>query len=117
MIPTKDTGSIRYESMGYVQFCSQIDDDRTFSAWFSRLRNDVDLVDASDADGQSRLVALQNCLMDLIEFLDPRRLRLPGESRKRLTAGPASGWLKRQRERNAENGAAGNESPGPQPDT
>jgi hypothetical protein len=71
--------------MGYVQFCAQLDDDQAFAKWFQRLRSDVDKVATTAPAAQTRLIALQNRLIDLIEFLDPDRLRLPSKYRERLT--------------------------------
>jgi hypothetical protein len=85
MIPTGDTGAARYESLGYVRFCARLDDDQEFAKWFQRLRSDVDEVASTAPAEQTRLIALQNRLIDLIEFLDPDRLRLPSKYRERLT--------------------------------
>jgi hypothetical protein len=99
MVPTGDSGSPRYESLGYVQFCEKLDDDPAFAKWFGRLRNDIDLVAATKRAEQSRLIALQNSLIDLIEFLDPQQMRLPARDRARLAATHAAGlWLQKHRD-------------------
>jgi hypothetical protein len=67
-----------------VRFCAQLDDDQEFAKWFQRLRSDVDEVATTAPAAQTRLIALQNRLVDLIEFLDPDRLRLPSQYRERL---------------------------------
>jgi hypothetical protein len=84
MIPTGDTGYARHESLGYVQFCARLDDDPAFAKWFHRLRDDIDQIAAGKRSECSRLIVLQNGLIDLIEFLDPDRLRLPAKRRDRL---------------------------------
>lgn len=84
MTPTGDPGSPRYEPEGYVRFCGRLDDDPAFAKWFQRLRSDVDEVASTAPAGQSRLIAVQNRLIDLIEFLDPDQLRLPSKYRERL---------------------------------
>ena len=84
MIATGDPGSARYESLGYVEFCTRLEDDPVFAKWFHRLRSDIDQVAASKRSERSRLIVLQNKLIDLIEFLDPDGLRLPANRRDRL---------------------------------
>jgi hypothetical protein len=84
MTPTDDPGPARYESLGYVKFCEQLDNDPMFAEWFRRLRDDLDQVaDAQHAD-RAGLIALQHSLVDLIEFADPQQLRLPARYRDRL---------------------------------
>ncbi len=84
MTPTGDPGSARYESLGYVEFCTRLEDDPAFAKWFHRLRSDIDQVAASKRSERSRLIVLQNKIIDLIEFLDPDRLRFPANRRDRL---------------------------------
>ncbi len=84
MIPTGDTVSTQYESMGYVKFCAELDNDATFAKWFHRLRNDVDQIAVASRAEASRLISLQNRLIDLIQFLDPQQQRLPAKYRSRL---------------------------------
>ena len=68
MTPTGDAGSARYESLGYVEFCTRLEDDPVFAKWFRRLRSDIDQVAARKRSERSRLIVLQNKLIDLIEF-------------------------------------------------
>jgi hypothetical protein len=84
MISTGGPSSAQYESLGYVQFCARLEDDPVFAKWFARLRGGVDQLANTQAE-RSRVVSLQNGLVDLIEFLDPQRLRLPARLRDRLT--------------------------------
>jgi len=85
MIATEATDAARHESLGYVQYCKRLANDSDFASWFMRLRSDLDHLAVTDHDNQVRLIALQNRLMDLIEFLDPDGLRLPAKYRDRLT--------------------------------
>lgn len=85
MTPTGDAGSTQYESLGYVQFCARLDDDPKFARWFHRLRSDIDQVATARRAEQSRLIALQNRLIDLIQFLDPQKQRLPAKYRDQLS--------------------------------
>jgi hypothetical protein len=82
MVPTGSPEGPRSECMGYATFCDRLDEDEDFRAWFDRLRTDVDLLVERRQD--DRLVRLQNDLIDLIDHLDPKKLRIPAEFRQRL---------------------------------
>ncbi|GAA0904338.1 hypothetical protein [Virgisporangium aurantiacum] len=84
MTETDAADAARHESIGYVEYCARLDTDATFGAWFARLRRNVDDLVHPDRDNQTRLIRLQNALVDLIEFLDPDRERLPAKYRDRL---------------------------------
>jgi hypothetical protein len=83
MVPTNATEGPRSECLGYAAFTKRLDDDEDFAAWFSRLRAEVDIVATRGRD--DRLVQLQNDLVDLINHLDPKLLRIPEDYRRRLT--------------------------------
>ncbi|MEV4413811.1 hypothetical protein [Catellatospora sp. NPDC049609] len=78
----------RTDSMTYPAFCSRLDNDPEFARWFTRLRKDVDDIVASDLPGNARLLRAQHALIDLIDFLDPTRTRIP-ENRAKLPDLPA----------------------------
>ena len=82
MVPTGAHEGPRNESIGYAAFCRRLDDDAAFAAWFGRLREDVEAAVSRDRD--DRLIRLQHDLIDLIDHLDPKSLRIPPEYRKRL---------------------------------
>ena len=82
MVPTGASEGPRNESIGYAAFCRRLDDDAAFAAWFGRLREDVEAAVSRDRD--DRLIRLQHDLIDLIDHLDPKSLRIPPEYRKRL---------------------------------
>lgn len=84
MITAEITDAARHESLGYVEYCTRLEQDPDFAGWFSRLRSDVDDLATAERDEQVRLITLQHKLMDLIEFLDPDKLRLPAKYRDRL---------------------------------
>jgi hypothetical protein len=88
MIPTGATEGPRSEAIGYAAFCQRLDNDPDFAAWFKRLRDEVELVVGRDND--DRLIQLQNDLVDLIEHLDPKQLRIPPDYRRRLPRPPAA---------------------------
>jgi len=82
MVPTGAPDGPRHECMGYAAFCRRLDEDEDFRVWFDRLRREVDELVERDRD--DRLVRLQNDLVDLIDHLDPKALRIPAQYRARI---------------------------------
>jgi len=82
MVPTNAPEGPRNECIGYATFCDRLDEDPDFRVWFDRLRSQVDLLVSRDHD--ERLIQLQNDLVDLIDHLDPKMLRIPEHFRRRL---------------------------------
>ena len=82
MVPTGATEGPRSECIGYAAFCDRLDEDPDFAAWFTRLLDDVDILVSRDHD--DRIIQLQNDLVDLIDHLDPKQLRIPQTFRQRL---------------------------------
>lgn len=77
----------RPETLGYAGFLAR-QGDRAFDRWFVDLRADLDALATEPGAGhEERLVALQHALVDLIEILDPKEVRIPGSERHRLSAG------------------------------
>ena len=82
MIPTGATEGPQKECIGYAAFCDRLDEDPDFANWFSRLHDEVDLLVSRGND--DRIIQLQNDLVDLIDHLDPKALRIPPNFRQRL---------------------------------
>ena len=57
-------------------------------AWFKRLSEDIEQLAEGD-QWHTRLVTLQNSLVDLINLLDPESIRFPDRHRKKLQIGAA----------------------------
>lgn len=72
------------EVMGYASFCGKLDNDRQFAKWFDRLRAEVDVVESAGHHGNTRLVKLQDSLLDLIKLLSPKGSPLAVTEQKRL---------------------------------
>jgi hypothetical protein len=81
---TAQSGEVPWQCIGYAAFCCRLEQDETFASWFARLDRDVRAFAASKAVATGRLAALQNNLMDLVDFLDDPPLRFPSKLRSRI---------------------------------
>lgn len=84
--PAAQSNEAPWQCIGYATFCSRIQEDQTFASWFARLDQEVRGLAAREL-GRGRLSALQNYLMDLIDFLDDPPLRFPRKLRSRIPLG------------------------------
>jgi hypothetical protein len=78
----QEVGSDR--CIGYATFCTRLDEDPAFAVWFASLEEDVEAFANRPNIKSDRLVRLQNQLIDLIDFLDPKKIRFPEEIREKL---------------------------------
>jgi hypothetical protein len=75
----------RPETLGYAGFLAR-QRDPEFDRWFVDLRADLDtLANEPDLGHEERLVALQHALVELIDLLDPKHVRIQSSERHRLT--------------------------------
>ncbi len=82
----------------YPAFDLRVMTDPEFGRWFAQLRRDVDAFLSHDWAGNIRIVEAQWALIDLIDFLDPGKVRLTDNRAKlvetasanRITAIPAA---------------------------
>jgi hypothetical protein len=72
------------ECLGYAAFLKAHDPDR--SIFLAHLKQDVQNALSKLDICRSRLVALQNKLIELIDFLDPRFVRFPANRRSKLVS-------------------------------
>jgi hypothetical protein len=85
MIPTQASEGPRSEAMGYAAFCHRLDSDPVFAGWFQRLRfADIDLLAEQGPAVNQRLIMLQHDLIDLIDHLDPKKVRVPENIRQKI---------------------------------
>lgn len=75
------------ECIGYAAFTTRRDDP-VFSSWFEKLGNDVELLATEPGRHLERAVALQQVLVDLLDFLDPVHQYFPDSQRTRLQTSP-----------------------------
>jgi hypothetical protein len=78
------SGSMLWRTRGYASFCAKLKRDPNFASWFARLDCDVRALTSTKETARARLVALQNALIDLIDFLDNPPLRVPSEWRSKI---------------------------------
>jgi hypothetical protein len=63
--------------MGYARFVERFESDASFSRWFNRLVTDIEAMADPSPGSMDRLAAVNNLLIDLLEFLDPGGVRYP----------------------------------------
>lgn len=66
--------SKRTASLGYAEFVPRLEEP-SFGHWFSRLREDLDAI--STERDYARFIRVQRALVDLVDVLDPERVRYP----------------------------------------
>ncbi len=74
----------RYECLGFAAFVLRLDHPE-FAKWFARMTDDVERLAKCDDVSERRLRALQHALIDLIDFLDRDRARVPENRREKLS--------------------------------
>jgi hypothetical protein len=90
MVPTNATEGPRSECIGYAAFSRRLETDHEFRPWLLPLCEDVAVVAAATPYENQRLTLIQQQLIDLIDFLDPKKVRIPAHVRQRM-ADPAPG--------------------------
>ena len=82
-VPRSNSAAIGFECIGYATFVKKMDEPE-FASWFTKLKDDLDtMATASQLDGR-RLVLIHGRLIDLVDFLDPHRVRVPSQYRTRI---------------------------------
>jgi len=72
-----DDGGQGWRCIGFAHFCSQLDTDRRFAAWFERLNQGILQYSSQPEPDDGRLRELNLKLTELIDFLDPDLTRFP----------------------------------------
>jgi hypothetical protein len=84
MVPTGMTDGPRNEPIGYATFCRRLTTGAEFAGWFAHLQRDVEVVANGTPEQNVRLTYLQHHLVDLMDFLDEKKVRIPAQFRRRL---------------------------------
>jgi hypothetical protein len=87
--PDAEAEGSRWQCLGYASFCSKLDQDGSFRTWFERLDRDVRELASGPGEARARLVALQNALIDLLDFLDEPAVRFPRRLRSKIAESTA----------------------------
>jgi hypothetical protein len=90
MLPTGASEGPRSECLGYAAFSRRLHADQEFASWFVRLNEDIDVIAGATDEQNIRLIQLQRDLIDLIDFLDPDSIRIPGSYRARIPEADAA---------------------------
>lgn len=85
-LETSDKNGLRHECMGYASFVAK-QNDPVFAGWFERLGTGLTDLPGKQSD---RLTAIQNALIDLIDFLDPEKERFVGRRGRLVRQGLAA---------------------------
>ncbi|MFF9899127.1 hypothetical protein [Streptomyces longispororuber] len=83
IVPDAATDGRASRCLGFAQFTALLERDENFREWFSPLEQSVFELAQDPQRGISRLKALESQLAELIDFLDPDRLRFPRRSLER----------------------------------
>jgi hypothetical protein len=75
------------ECMGYGKFLRKLKSQDSLSL-IAFLQAEINGLGELAAAERPRLVALQNCLIDLLEFLDPNNIRFPANNRSKVQNQP-----------------------------
>ncbi|NUT36355.1 MAG: hypothetical protein HOV79_25140 [Hamadaea sp.] len=81
MVPIGDG---RHDCTTYPEFTRRLDEDPRFRSWFERLLREVDDIAEQDLAGNARIIETQRTLIDLIDFLDPDKVRLGADHREKF---------------------------------
>jgi hypothetical protein len=76
-------GRVDLDCLGYAAFIEKLDDAR-FARWFARLRDDIEHLAQGDDMRDRRIRQIQHALIDLIDFFDRDRTRVPESRRQKL---------------------------------
>lgn len=83
IVPDSTSEGRGWRCIGFAEFCSRLDNDPSFSAWFERLERAIVEYAMRPEQGNNRLVELNLRLTDLIDFFDADGARFPLRNEER----------------------------------
>jgi len=83
LVDRSGDGAVRHECLGYAAFTEKIKDPQ-FAKWFTRMTDDITRLAKSNTIHDERMRELQHALIDLINFFDPDKVRVPEDRRKKI---------------------------------
>jgi hypothetical protein len=72
--------------IGYAEFVTRLDTNPGFAKWFNELQKAIEIIAKEEPGYDRRLIAIHDSLIDLLDFLDPKHVRVPTD-RLRIEAG------------------------------
>ncbi|MGH3380348.1 MAG: hypothetical protein ACRDP6_37000 [Actinoallomurus sp.] len=81
---TQDSRPGERRCLGYAEFRRRIAEGGEFYEWMETLLGQVDVAAREPEAAETRLLELQHRLVDLIDLIDPKKLRFPAEIRTRF---------------------------------
>jgi len=97
MVVARQVSGQQYsDCMGYAEFCSKLEAEESFAKWFSALNSHLQQLTDTDQTS-ARGVLIQRALVDLVDLLDPNRIRFPDLSeRGKLPLSAGIDWIVRR---------------------
>jgi hypothetical protein len=83
LVARSGDAAVRHECLGYAAFTEKIKDPQ-FAKWFTRMTDDITQLAKSNTIRHQRMQELQHALIDLINFFDPDKVRVPEDRRKKI---------------------------------
>ncbi|MEL6909829.1 MAG: hypothetical protein AAFO85_06430 [Cyanobacteria bacterium J06598_4] len=78
-----NNNSSQLDCIGLAEFTEKIDMPE-FSKWISNLKADIEKLAEKPGKHEERLITVQHTLIDLIDFLDDRDIRIPKKYRTKI---------------------------------
>lgn len=76
-------GTPRWDCIGFAEFTRRREDSE-FGRWFARLQEDLQLIAREPNCHYDRIINIGNAVLDLVNFLNPNRVRITKKLRDRL---------------------------------
>jgi ketosteroid isomerase-like protein len=83
LVTREPDGQARYACLGYAAFSEKLNDPK-FAKWFTRMTDDIEQCAQGSEMDEWRMRELQHALIDLIDFFDRTRTRVPESRRRKL---------------------------------
>lgn len=76
-------GHVHYDCLGYATFTEKLNNPQ-FGKWFAGMTDDIERLAQNSETNERRIRDLQHALIDLIDFFDRPRTRVPEARRRKL---------------------------------
>jgi hypothetical protein len=72
-----------FDPIGFAEFSHRLEDPE-FRRWFRTIEGSIAAIVSETGFNEARMILVQHALVDLIDFLDPERIRLPADCRCKI---------------------------------